>query len=529
MFEQPAEEVSAVSMSTSSEAASFAELTAERDGVSAGEVPSPRMPSAAVAALVEAVDAVLALVPADLPGPQSLADTAVLLEQVERLRGGLLGHIADVECRKLYLLDGAGSVSSWVDAQQTSLTRGEVALARRMSALPTLEAAVRDGELAVAGAEQIGKALAKLRRHVDRPDGRIDGQDGEQALVGVIGHGVPSLVLQSLGGLPDDDPRVQRLLDDCAAIVESRGSQYARLEAAFVLLGRWVEPAVLGGALGQLVDALLPNELEQKAADAYANRGFGIRLNSDGSGYRVTDGDLDLETGELLLAFLESEKAVDPDNPRDTEGYQQLRNDGWQSGDPVPDAGGPAHAGGCSGPRSRRQRDHDALRNGLRRYLDAGIAGLRDKVAPHLCAIAGVDLLDGVPGALPAVSARTGASLPASLIRSWLGDSAVSRFVLSLGRKVIETSHTERTLKPHERRAKRIETGGRCQGLGCRRFGRIPHHPQLFSTCGTTSLGDTVWLCDATHRDVHVGKKTIRLKDGRWLNESGWTDGLAAG
>jgi len=40
-------------------------------------------------------------------------------------------------------------------------------------------------------------------------------------------------------------------------------------------------------------------------------------------------------------------------------------------------------------------------------------------------------------------------------------------------------------------------------------------------------LADTVLLCDQTHHDLHSGKLTIRLKDGRWLNEQGWTDGPA--
>jgi hypothetical protein len=102
--------------------------------------------------------------------------------------------------------------------------------------------------------------------------------------------------------------------------------------------------------------------------------------------------------------------------------------------------------------------------------------------------------------------------------------------VLSLGRKVIETSHTERTLKAHERRAKRLETGGRCQGAGCTRGpgeNLTPHHATPGAVCGTTSLADTVWLCDQTHHDIHTGEKTIRLKDGRYLNEHGWTDGPA--
>ena len=478
--------------------------------------PAARVLSAPVTALVAAVDAVLAQQPAELPGPQALADTCVLLAQVERLRAGLLGRIADVEHRKLHVIDGASSTSAWVEAQQTSLDRGEVALARRMSSLPRLEQALRDGQLSIAVAERVGRALAGLRRHLDRPDGQIGGQDGEQALVGVIGHGVRLMVCQALGGLADDDPRLDSLRDDLLAIVTSPESQFVRLEAAFVLLARHLEPALLPGALGQLIDALLPDELQKRAEDGHANRGFGIRLKDDGSGYVITDRDLDLECGELLQAVIDAELAVDPDCPADTEGFEKLRAQGWQSGDELPAA---------AGPRSRRQRRHDALRNGLRRYLDTGIAGLRDKVAPHLAVIVGVDLLQDQPGALPAVSATTGARLPLSLIRRWSCDSNVTRFVLSLGGRVLEVSHTERTLKAHERRAKKLETGGRCQSRGCRRPGQIPHHADPWAHCGTTSLRDTALVCLPCHHDLHVGKQTLRLRDGRWLNENGWTDG----
>jgi len=484
--------------------------------------------SGPVARLVAAVDEVLGQQPVELPGPQALADTAELLVQVERLRAGLLGRIADVEHRKLHLLDGAGSTSSWVEQQQTSLDRGEVALARRMSALPTLEQAVRSGGLSIAVAERVGKALAKLRRHVDRPDGLIDGQDGEQALVGVIGHGIRSIVCQALGGLAEDDPRLTALLADLADIVGRPVAQLARLEAAFVLLAQHLEPHLLPGALGQLVDALLPNELDKRAQDGHRNRGFGLRLKDDGSGWIITDRDLDLECGELLSAVLAAELAVDPDGPADTEAFEQLRAQGWQDGDPLPDSG-ERHDG--LGPRSLRHKRHDALKNGLRRYLDSGIAGLRDKVTPHIGVTVGSDLLAQHPGALPAVSTTTGARLPASLVRRWACDSAVARFVLSLGGRVIETSHTERTLKPHERRAKKIETGNRCQIAGCRcgpgspgSSQLVPHHPDAWATTGRTSLTDTVWICDRHHHDLHTGKKTLRLRDRRWLHQDGWTD-----
>jgi hypothetical protein len=177
------------------------------------------------------------------------------------------------------------------------------------------------------------------------------------------------------------------------------------------------------------------------------------------------------------------------------------------------------------GPRSLRQRRHDALRNGLRRLLDSGLLGLRDKIAPHLAVTVGQDTLHDTPGALPAVAA-SGVRLPTSLLRTWLCDSNLTRFVLSLGNKVIETSHTERTLKTHERRAKRIETGGRCQGAGCHHppgTRLIPHHPNPWAATGTTSCNQAVMFCEQTHHHLHTGH-TIRLRDGRLLNEHGWVD-----
>jgi hypothetical protein len=92
---------------------------------------------------------------------------------------------------------------------------------------------------------------------------------------------------------------------------------------------------------------------------------------------------------------------------------------------------------------------------------------------------------------------------------------------------VIESSHTERTLKPHERRAKHLETGGHCQGAGCTRgpgHRLVPHHPTPYSVDPKTSLSDSVLLCEQTHQDIHVGGKSIRLKDGRYLGPDGWVD-----
>ncbi len=82
-------------------------------------------------------------------------------------------------------------------------------------------------------------------------------------------------------------------------------------------------------------------------------------------------------------------------------------------------------------------------------------------------------------------------------------------------------------LLPHEleRRAKRIETGSACQVAGCTRgpgCRLVPHHPTPYAQCGTTSLTDTVLLCESNHHDLHVGGKVLRLEDGRRLSPDGW-------
>ncbi len=499
--------------------------------------------SPAVRTLLLGVEAVAAQVPADLSASVALADTAALLALGERLRALTLGRLADVDLRRLHEADGAPSTPAWVAAQGTSLGAGEVALARRMTTLPCLRSAVETGLLSVAVAARVAAALVTVRRFVDRPDGRIDGQDGEAVVQAVVLDGVRQLVLQSWAGLDDDDPRLSSLLAQLQDIADLPSSQAARLEGAFVLLASHLESAQVGPALARLVDAVVPSLLERKAADQHARRGLSLRRHSDGSGWYVSTGELDLETGELLHTLLTAEMSVDPDNPLDTDAYRAARADGWSSADgadglvgtpPDPAAAGsstPEHDPGdplfgdgwCPGPRTLAQRRHDALRNGLRRHLSSGATGRRGKTAPQIQVTVGLDSLHGAPGTLGAVAA-SGTVLPRSLVRRWWCDSAVTRFVLGLGGRVVQTSHTERTLKAHERHAKAVETGGHCQGSGCTRgpgHPLIPHHATPWAASRTTSVTDTVLLCEQTHHLLHTGHP-VRLKDGRWLDAHGW-------
>ncbi len=160
----------------------------------------------AVRALTDAVDALLVQAPADLPGPQALTDATALVTELERLRALVLTRLADVDTRQLHTLADAPSTGTWLAAQQSSLTRTELALARRLATFPAVAAAVDTGAVSVAVAARIAAALVKLRPHLDRPDGLIDGQPAEPTVQAVVVDGVLSLICQARGGISDDDP-----------------------------------------------------------------------------------------------------------------------------------------------------------------------------------------------------------------------------------------------------------------------------------------------------------------------------------
>lgn len=177
----------------------------------------------------------------------------------------------------------------------------------------------------------------------------------------------------------------------------------------------------------------------------------------------------------------------------------------------------------CTTPRSLARRLHDALKLVLCAVLDSGGLGQRDKAAPHVDVTTSLAALNTDPGARPAVGA-SGARLPLSLVEHWWCDAHITRYVLGLGHRVLAVSHTERTLKAPERRIKKLQTGGVCQGAGCPRgpgHPLIPHHADPWALCGRTSLDETVLLCVQTHAQLHRGL-TITLRDGRRLNEHGW-------
>lgn len=477
-----------------------------------------------VSAIQEAVAAQAAVVPSSLPGPQALADTAGLLAVRDQLDRLLLARVGDVETRQLAPLDGAATTASWLKQQTGDVPTGTVATARRLLRHPSLGEAVADGRLTPKQAEQIGKALAKVRHEVDRLDDLIDGQDAQPVLAAVIVDGVLDCLTTAFGGLTEDSPRLVllgELADELSEIAwQTPAGQLDRFERAVVLMAQHLPAGWLGTSLSTLLGALLPGRIEDAARSAERDRRLTLTPDPDGGGH--VGGRLTPEAYELLHTVLAAAAETDPDNPSDTEGWQQARDGGWLPGDPLPGAT-------SRGPvvRSRPQRLHDALVLALRTLLDTAALGVRGKAAPHIGVTVPLATLNGAPGALPAVGG-SGQRLALSLVTAWMQDAYVTRYVLDLRHRVVETSHTERTLKAHERRLKTVETGGACQSAGCPRgpdsppgTRLVPHHPDAWAHTGTTSVGDTVMLCEQEHGWLHRGA-TLTLRDGRRLNARGW-------
>ncbi|MGB8649706.1 MAG: DUF222 domain-containing protein [Mycobacteriales bacterium] len=248
-------------------------------------------------------------------------------------------------------------------------------------------------------------------------------------------------------------------------------------------------------------------------------RGLSLTRKDNGTGWHLC-GDLDLECGEQLWTALRAEGARDPRNPDDTAAWSA-----WALGAELADH--PLDA-----PRSKRARLHDALRRLVARYLEHGLGGTSGKVPVQVHVTLSEATVGDRAGAL-APRGDSGRLLPRAMVRRWWCDSAVSAFVLSLGGKALRVVHAQRTLTPDERRALAVEGGGRCAGDGCcpdepdALVVTRPHHVMGYAEDQLTSLDETLPVCDALHRDLHEGHRTVRLRDGRYVNEHGFTDGPA--
>ncbi|MCW2601542.1 MAG: hypothetical protein JWM02_3371 [Frankiales bacterium] len=487
-----------------------------------GRAPTPVLPAVSdvVAAVQTTVRRLEAVDPACLPGAQALADGQALLVVEQQLRVLNLRRVSDVAARGLHELVGFRSAKSWLRTYRPDGDAADAALASQLRDFTLVREAVDTGRVPLAGARKVLLALRKVAPHVDRPDGLIDGQPGDEVVTAVVRH-VLALVCRSMLGLADEDPRLVALVDRAKQVLAA-GSQLDVLEAALTWLAEELPARHLAGPLDEVVMALLPSKLEERGELGGRRRGLSLTPLEDGTGWHLC-GDLDLECGEQLWAALGSEAARDPHNPQDTAAWADATRedkDAWQVG---------AELAGSEHPRNRRERLHDALQRLLGRYLEHGLGGTAGKVPVQVHVTLTEPTVSGAPGA-PPPRTDSGRLVPRALVRRWWCDSSITAFVLSLGGRALRVVHSQRTLTADERRALAVEGGDRCVGDGCCSglpdplVAIRPHHTTGYAEDQITCLDETLPVCDVLHRDLHEGHKTVRLRDGRYLKEHGFVD-----
>ena len=485
--------------------------------------------SPTVAAVQSAIQRLCATDPAGLPAAQALADSEAMLALEQQLRVHGVRRIADVAARGLHELVGYRSARTWLRDQRPDGDTSDASLGQALRGFPVLTRSVTDGRCSLASAKKVVHALQRCGRHVDRLNGLIDRQPAADVIPAVVGH-VVDLVAAHLLGVEDDDPRLLRLQQQVAAILVAGGTELTQLEAAFALLAQELPTRHLSANLEELVLAVVPALLDKAAEHGRDTAGLRLTLKGDGSGWHL-QGDLDLECGERLYVALGAEAARDPRNPADTQAWADARADGTAGTDGnawVDSANLLAGLDPELRPRSKRRRLHDALNGLLGRHLDTGLAGTAGKMPVQINVTLPEATVTGAPGARPA-RGDSGALLPRSLVRRWWCDARVTGYVLGLGGKALRTVHAQRTLTGRERKALAIETGARCAGIGCcpdkpdPLVVLRPHHARRYADDGSTSLDETLPVCDTLHHDLHEGGKTVRLRDGRYLNEQGFT------
>ncbi|MCU1622201.1 MAG: hypothetical protein JWL79_1046 [Frankiales bacterium] len=488
--------------------------------------PPPRPPRPAPSADLQSLTRLVARLaeadPVELAPEQALSDLEALLEADQRLRVARLARLTDAHIRKLAALEDEPSIQTWARHRFDDVPRDDISAAGTLRPYVHLRGQVQARLVGVEAGKLVARALQKLRPHVDRPDGLIDGQPGAEVVPAVVGNLVP-LVAGARLGLRDDDPLLIDLLGQVQDINGSADTDLGRLERAFALMGQHIPLRHLKAALEQQLDAVLPVALEEKAERA--RRARNLRLDKD----RETGGAVtiraDDELYELLETVLAAEVRRDPENPADTGGKREVRErdlhgERLEQGDVEADED-------VRFPRTRGQRLHDAMRLVLQRYLAAGLAGTHDKAPVSLTVTVPLEILENRPGSLPAIGG-TGRRLPASLVRRWWCDAQVTALVLSQGLIPLGITHTMRTLTATERRASRVQHGEACSGLRCCAandplVSLVPHHVRSFAKFGKTSIEETIWACDRLHDAIHRGK-TVPLRSGRWINEHGWAD-----
>jgi hypothetical protein len=135
-----------------------------------------------------------------------------------------------------------------------------------------------------------------------------------------------------------------------------------------------------------------------------------------------------------------------------------------------------------------------------------------------------VEALEGRAGVLPGTLATPAGpqTLSTSRLRRLACDGHLSAVLLDAAGQPVGASSSRRHANARQRRAITAAQGWLCAVNGCPRPWTVPHHVEPFWLSGRTVQRDLRGVCDGCHHDVHDGHRTLRLRDGRLIDELGW-------
>jgi hypothetical protein len=265
-------------------------------------------------------------------------------------------------------------------------------------------------------------------------------------------------------------------------------AEFSRVEEVFVDTAGTIPIRDLKRALAHWRDAVDHRQTEEDAEHLVQLRRLHVSPTLQGM-VRV-DGDLDPETGQVLIAALRS--VIDAEE----------RQPGTDR-------------------RTFAQRRADALGEICRRWLDSADRPQVSGERPHVTITVDLEALEGRSGFRCELD--DAGTITPETARRWACDASIAR-VITVGRsEPLEVGRRTPVVPASLRRAVAVRDGG-CRFPGCDRpHGWCDaHHVQHWADGGPTSLSNLVLLCRPHHRLIHQrfglemihGRPMFRRPDG---------------
>lgn len=340
----------------------------------------------------------------------------------------------------------------------------EVERARRVAELEERGVAAREGLSATSFlADRLRMAPAWAARYVAWARALARAPRTREALAqGEIHPSAAAVLLQARASSAELFERDEQVLVDAARTLPHRDLRR--------VVAHWRQAADPVAAVGD-------------AERLHARRRLHVSPTLDGM-VRV-DGDLDPETGQVLITALDAEISADMRASHDLD------------------------------TRTWAQRRADALAEICRRYLDSSDRSEVGGERPHVVVNVDVAALLGDP--YGRAEFEDAGLLTPPQVRRWACDAHLIRLLSKGGSQPLDVGRRTPVVPPALRRALVARDRG-CRYPGC---GRPPrwcdaHHVKHWADGGETCLANTILLCRRHHRMVHLGRGwPLAIVDGQ--------------